>query len=100
MSQPQVGDRRREIQRLDDPTATILWAGRGHLLACEVEVQRPQHIHSVTPDEQPERATDARVDVEQLVLVVALIEAVANVEDPPVSEGLHEPPGRLMDVRL
>src|SRR5437773_777827 len=45
-----------------------------------------------------ERLADSRVDVEHLVLTVARIETVPDVEDAVVPHRLHEPGGRAGDL--
>ena len=72
----------------------------GQAAGHEVEVQRAQNVGTVIAHEQAERPTDARIDVQQLVLAVAVIEAVADVEDSAVSDLLHQARGRVADRRI
>ena len=68
-----------------------------HWLPAHVEVERAGDVHAVAAHEEPERAADARVHVEHLVLSVARVIAIADVENAAISQILHPAPGRLVD---
>src|SRR5580658_10399756 len=72
-----AAESREQIEVLHDPLAPF----RG---------PRGSDIHPISGGEQPERATDARIHVKNLVLPVAQIVPVSNIENSVIPNLLHE----------
>ncbi len=86
----------RDDVALVQPLAALDGLRDGHGLPREVEIQGARHVHAVARHEQAEGSADPRVDVEDLVLPVAGVEAIPDVEDAAVAELLHPASGRLI----
>src|SRR5260221_11818334 len=88
-----------QVLIFDKPFASLGCSGAMDLLSGQVEVQRPDDIHSVRSCEEPKGRPDTRIDVEDLIKSVARIVPVSDVEDAPIAYGFHESP-RLLPDRL
>ena len=85
-----VVQRRNQVEVLDEPAPAFAPLDGRLGLIREIEIQRARNVVIVLRHEQPERLADARVDVEHLVLAVARVEAIADVENALIPDGLHE----------
>src|SRR5471030_1852993 len=61
-----------------------------HGLARPIEIQGPGDIQPVGAHEKTEGATDSRIHIQHLVLPIARIVTIADIENALVADGLHE----------
>src|SRR5579872_7128898 len=88
---------REQIEIFYHPLASFRGCRGWRRLSCEVQIKRASYVHPVSSGKQPERATDARVHVQNFVLPVAQIVAVSNVENSVIADRLHELGGCLLN---
>ena len=69
-------------------------------LSSQVEVMRAGNVEAVSTGEEPERAADARVDIEDLVLAIPRVVAVVEVEHPGVAQRFHPAPSEPVHRRV
>src|SRR5207237_10089817 len=84
----------------DDPHSTYTDPAERNQLSGQVEILRPYNIHSVLTDKQPKRGAQPRIDIEQFVGTVALIEAESDIENSFVASSSHESVCLLIDDRI
>ena len=68
---------------------------RNDRLSRQIQIHCPCDIHAIFCDEESKRGTDPGVDVQELVLSIARIIAVADVQDAFVAKSCHELGGGL-----
>jgi hypothetical protein len=81
-----VRDARRGVEDLDREAASEHRATRRDRATGEVEVHGPDDVDPGRRLEQAELRADPRVEVEQLVLLVAPVVAPVQVDDAPEAE--------------
>src|SRR5580698_8353708 len=85
-----AAESREQIEVLHDPLAPFRGPRGSNWLSGEVQIEGASDIHPISGGEQPERATDARIHVKNLVLPVAQIVPVSNIENSVIPNLLHE----------
>jgi hypothetical protein len=87
-----VRDARGRVEDLDREAASEHGPARGDRATGEVEVHRPDDVDPGRRLEQAELRADPRVEVEQLVLLVAPVVAPVEVDDAAEAEAPAQVP--------
>src|SRR6185437_5689665 len=80
-----VPERGTEISIFDQPFSSFADGAMRDLLPGHIEIKRANYVKPVGSLKEPEGCADTRIHIEHFVFAVALVVAVANIENAAIT---------------